>query len=242
LTIVGTAQAGPTVVEKCQVRKLQAIGKRDFCRAKENQKTVLGKTPNLEKCAVSFAKDLAAADKAAALHGTSCRWLEPGDGTATDLNTGLQWELKTFGDFSDPHGANAAYQWTTSPEFPDANGPAFGLFLSRLNGGKSFDGISARSTTCLGEKCDWRLPTVEELRSILTAQYPDCPPWNPQPVACTTIPGVTLGGFNPEIEYWTASTDEADATQAWTVSFKDGFVRKRLKIGGFIVRAVRGQS
>src|SRR5262245_38097302 len=48
-----------------------------------------------ERCQAAFGKSITMADEAAANKGASCRWLDNGDLTATDLNNGLQWELKT---------------------------------------------------------------------------------------------------------------------------------------------------
>jgi hypothetical protein len=87
--------------------------------------------------------------------------------------------------------------------------------------------------------CDWRMPTVEELRTILAAQYPDCPA-APPPASCTTIPGLT--NTNPMSGgYWTATTDDHDPTKAWVVSFRDGFISSQPKAAGGFVRAVRGE-
>ncbi|MBY0277498.1 DUF1566 domain-containing protein [Candidatus Binatia bacterium] len=230
--------AAPTPEEKCRAAKLNAVRKRDYCRAGEELKALAGKTPDLEKCAATFVKAIDGADKKAAKDATSCRWLEHGDGTATDLNSGLQWELKE-GSFA--HDVNGIFTW--SSQYVYSNGTAFGTFLAQLNGGRSIDGITTGITTeCLGGKCDWRLPTVEELRGLLSAQYPSCTtPGGPNP-PCSTIPGAIRSSLLTPSAYWTASTYEGDRSMAWTVSFDDGFVRYEPKGALRLVRAVRGRS
>lgn len=54
----------------------------------------------------------------------ACRWLENGDGTATDLNTGLQWELKT--DDGSIHDKDDTYKWAAVVlgEAPECSRPA----------------------------------------------------------------------------------------------------------------------
>ena len=216
---------------KCQAAKLTAIRKRDSCRVSARTNELVGKPADLEKCAASFTKAVGAADASAAKAATSCRWLENGDGTATDLNSGLQWELKGIGPVLRDAG------WTMTWGNGGANGTAFTVFLADLNAGRSFDGITT-SRGCLGGKCDWRLPTVEELRGILSAQYPDCPVGR----ACTTIPGDAVSFLVNPGAYWTSSAYDGDSSQAWTVSFNDGFVRYEPKVSSRQVRAVRGES
>jgi len=246
LTLAGAAEAGPTAQQKCEGAKITALAKRATCRAGEHKNEILGtKVPNLAKCVEAFDKAIAAADKNAAKRSASCRWLDNADGTVTDLNTGLQWELKTYEPvpvFPNVHGVDAFWHWQGYPQNPGdpvvfPGGSAFVVFLGTLNAGISFDGVATRE--CFAGKCDWRLPTVEELRTVLAAQYPNCPS-APPPAVCTTIPGLTSG--NPTSPgYWTATTDEHDATKAWMVSFVDGTVSSQPKGYAGYARAVRGE-
>ena len=245
LALASAAIAGPTAQQKCEGAKVTALANRTACRAGERKNEILGKTPNLAKCAAGFAKAVAAADKNAARRSASCRWLDNTDGTVTDLDTGLQWELKTYdpaAPFPNVHNVDTFWSWqgyVPNPGdpivFPAGN--AFVVALGALNAGISFDGVATRN--CFADRCDWRMPTVEELRTILAAQYPDCPA-APPPASCTTIPGLT--NTNPMSNgYWTATTDDHDPTKAWMVSFRDGFISSQPKAAGGFVRAVRGE-
>ena len=155
------------------------------------------------------------------------RWTDNGDGTATDNTTGLVWELKT--DDGSIHDVDNHYDWSTgSPWKPD--GTAFVDFLGTLNGGESQNGVTIEG--CFADECDWRLPTVEELKGILIEPYP-C---GTSP--CTTIPGETKVSSS----YWSSSTDAFPPGGAWGVDFSNGFVLDDNKSLDDYVRAVRGGS
>ena len=112
--------------------------------------------------------DIDTASAALATQLAGIRYVDHGDGTLTDLDTGLMWEKKT-GTFTGPvqcateaactsaHDVNNTYTWTADTVGP--NGTAFGNFLGRLNG--------AYDATCFAGHCDWRVPTQAELQTIL---------------------------------------------------------------------------
>jgi hypothetical protein len=155
------------------------------------------------------------------------RFVDNGNGTVSDVQTGLMWEKKTGtpGDFVDcstslcanPHDVSNTYKWSISGTAPD--GGAFTDFLAKLNGGG-----------CFASYCDWRLPTLGELQGILLAPYP-----------CGTNPcidpalGPTQG--NP---YWSSTTDTGIPSFAWFVYFDNGSAASAGKINLRWVRAVRG--
>lgn len=238
------AFAGPTAQQKCEGAKLTALSNRTACRIGERRNEILGKPTNLAKCEAGFAKAIAAADKNVAKRSASCRWLDEGDGSVTDLNTGLQWELKRYdptAPFPNVHNVDGFWTWSGYP--PNAGDPivypsgnAFAVAVGALNSGISFDGVATRN--CFAGKCDWRLPAVEELRTILAAQYPSCA--TTPPAACTTIPGLT-NAYPMAPGYWTSTTDDHDPSKAWAVSFSNGFVSSVSKNAGAFTRAVRGE-
>jgi hypothetical protein len=157
--------------------------------------------------------------------GTPLAFVDNGDGTITDLNTGLMWEKK--GDAGGLHDKDNVYLWT-------GNGSQETIWdwLDDVNaeGGPGFAGHN-----------DWRIPNAKELQSIVDYDVsPSVPPaFN---AACApgcsvltcacTIPGV----------YWTSTSFVfSPGTGAWRVGFDAGalVVGDKATFLDF-VRAVRG--
>jgi hypothetical protein len=162
-----------------------------------------------------------------------CRYGVNGDGTATDYDTGLQWEQKDNLDGTpnpaDPHDADNGYQWSASGTLPD--GAAFTGFLASLNDCASSDGTTP--TGGFAGHCDWRLPSVVELAGIVDLSAPGCSTFT-GPCIDQTVFGPTVAG------YWSATTDATVPFDAWLVGFSDGFVDAADKIDDpLCVRGVR---
>lgn len=165
------------------------------------------------------------------------RWTDNGDGTATDNETGLMWELKTgeaedngvhcveandFPSCDDPHDVNNEYDWSETGGL--RNGSAFLLFLAELNGNTSANGSTTKG--CFAGYCDWRLPTVDELEAIAG----EC-----DGGVCTSIPGATAPHW-----YWSQTDDAGQGGQVWDLNFETGNLTSAKKSFFDSVRAVRG--
>jgi hypothetical protein len=209
---LGTAHATDPVT-KCQEAKLKARGKLELCLNKNAAKVLGGKPDASSLCQSKFQDALTKA-------GAVCRYLDNGDGTVSDLDTGLMWEKKD--DLGSIHDKDNLYTWTADPAtapYPP-NGTAFTTFLYALNGGTSSDGSS--TIGCFANHCDWRVPTIEELRGI--SLDPALGPQNP-------------GGT------WSSSTFAGSPPNAW-FGTGAGFsaVFKGSPSGNLPVRAVRSGS
>ena len=185
--------------------------------------------------ALSLLGDAKATDALPALDSVR-RWVDNGDGTVTDHVTGLTWEKKTDEVVPDIHDVDVKYAWSTGPDDPD--GTAFTVFLDTLNGGDggvgdcdSSDGVT-QSGGFAGH-CDWRVPTIAELQTILLEPYP-----------CSTDPCIDTDVFGPTVSelYWSSTRSTAYPDSAWTVFFADdGYAfDDAFKTDEWHVRAVRG--
>jgi hypothetical protein len=102
-------------------------------------------------------------------------------------------------------------------------------------------------TVCFAHHCDWRLPAIGELRTILIG--PQAAPG--QATVCLAGPCIdpdfaAVGGPTAAWHYWSASTNSSNTTTAWLAYFELGDVAPEGKtlVTGFdnYVRAVRAGS
>ena len=141
------------------------------------------------------------------------RFVDNGNGTATDRLTGLVWELKcTATDCQENHDVVVKLPWQA----------AVTTWASALNNAQ-FAGHN-----------DWRLPSLEELRTLLAAVPPCATP--PCPVAAWPRDETAPAG------YWSSTSLSLDRQRAWAISFGDGEAYTAAKDTTLYVRAVRGGS
>lgn len=219
----------------CQAGRLKATGLYRKCHQNAAAKWLkTGGVYNIQKgaskCHVKYAKKWTKLQQKFATTGTSCdqpRLVDNGDGTVSDRLSGLQWEKKTgvsglgvdcsLTACPDPHDVNNSYQWSTAL-FP-ANGGAFTDFLAKLN------------TACFAGHCDWRVPTLAELQTILNGPY----------LACASTPCIDpIFGPTKAADYWSDTTGFFYGGTPFTVSFAGSFVSNVGSTGALSVRAVRG--
>jgi len=160
-----------------------------------------------------------------------------GTRTVIDNTTGLQWEKKRFSvgspnyctslsDCPEPRDVDNVYTWTNDTVEP--TGTVFTNFLGRLNG--AYEAYETDPSGCFAGHCDWRVPTREELETILIEPFP-----------CGTVPCIDpIFGPTQSNVYWSATTGQVFPTYAWFVYFLGGYVDGLNKTRTYYVRGVRG--
>ena len=222
----GVAKAAPTE-EQCQAALYKAAGVYAACQgAVQAQFKVAGDTFKLlqaaSKCRVKYASNWPKLKKKYTGTGTTCdqeRFTATAT-TVTDNLTGLTWEKK---DSTCPgaHCVDSLYAWSNA--ITGADGTVFTDALTSLNSGACFEG-----------QCDWRLPTRDELQTIISDPYTGS--------RCTTTACIDpVFGPAQGSGYWSATTETGSVENAWVVLFDSGSLgRDRKGIPGDYLRAVRG--
>lgn len=147
--------------------------------------------------------------------GVARGYTDNGDGTITDNATGLMWEK--LSDDESIHDKDNGSQWVP------------GLAKADDLNTMMFAGYD-----------DWRVPSIIELQTIIDYETSepaisddfrtDCP------MGCTVLTCNCVRGA----PYWSSTSYEKTATNAWFVDFQYGSIGPGLKTQGNYVRAVRG--
>ncbi len=151
--------------------------------------------------------------------GVALSYVDNGDGTITDANTGLMWEK--LSDDGSIHDKDNTYTFIQSID----------TRLGSLNGAGGFAGYT-----------DWRAPNRRELESIVNLQNVNPAVSAAFNTGCVASCTVLTCSCTVSLYYWSSSTYANFPTYAWLVDFGDGYVLADGKTGSYYVRAVRGGS
>jgi hypothetical protein len=171
--------------------------------------------------------------------GVTARFVDNGNGTITDSQTGLMWEKKQTcsepwpSTLFNPHCVNNPYAFDNK----------FAMLLDMLNGSEILGGEAGfnagPTNVCFAGHCGWRVPNIDELKTILNL--------NPTGTACATNPCIDPIFGPTEADFYGSSTAASDINSgpsvtnyAWGVYFDTGVVSTKLIGQGNYTRAVRG--
>jgi hypothetical protein len=155
------------------------------------------------------------------------RYRDNGDGTVTDGRIGLQWMRFALGqEWKDNTciGEAKEYTWQSALDMVDV--------LNCQGGYASY--------------CDWRVPTKEELLTLVYCSSGKPKMWNDTGKSCQgdyQHPTIHQQAFpnTPTRLFWSSSTDMNDPAYAWSIYFGGGYLYAYLKKNETYVRLVRGR-
>lgn len=150
--------------------------------------------------------------------GVANGFVDNGDGTITDLQTGLMWEKLDDNNTGGIHDWDDTYTW----------GFAFVTKIDTLN-----------STSFAGHD-DWRLPNRKELDSLANFGMVDPAIFEEFHGACAPGCVATACACTKSDLYWTSTSQLVGPFNAWYVNFFDGSSSGYTKTDVAYVRAVRG--
>jgi len=162
------------------------------------------------------------------------RYVVNGDGTLTDNQTGLMWEMETSSCSGEVTCYTNTYSWDSTGTVSD--GTLFTGFIASLNGGDYYSvsagqDVSAGAGTCFANHCDWRIPTIAELQAIITSGCGSGSPCIDPAFGPTQASGPSA--------YWSSSSLAGSLGDAWAIGFSNGFVGSLNKSNTNYARAVR---
>lgn len=153
--------------------------------------------------------------------GDTTRFVDHFDGTVTDTETGLMWEVKVPGADC-PRCVEDRYAW--EPGRATSTSPSMWDWLSQLNG--YFTGVGPAQPGLAGYS-DWRIPSRDELLTLVRCGTAVCA-------------DPALGPTGLVVPYWTSTSIASTSGRTWLVEFTSGTVTDGPKSVTAYVRAVRG--
>ena len=147
--------------------------------------------------------------------GEARSYQDNGDGTIRDKRTALTWEK--LSDDGSIHDQDNTYTW-----------------------GLAFGKIEDLNIECFAGFCDWRLPNLFELQTLLNLENANPAVSAPFHTDCSSGCSLPACSCTRNLDYWSSTTLKDNPALAWVVDFQVGFHSAASKPGSYAVRAVRG--
>ncbi len=152
------------------------------------------------------------------------RYMDHGDGTVTDVKTGLQWMRFSLGQ-----------EWRGGTCVGEAKTYKWTLALNAVVALNHKGGYAGR--------CEWRLPTKDELLSLVYCTSGKPKTWNDTGKPCEgdyDRPTILQQAFpnTPSSNFWSATVNAGNSYSAWYVYFGYGYADNGSKGDAFQVRLV----
>ena len=144
-----------------------------------------------------------------------------------DNVTGLVWEVKTGTGL---HGQNHTYTWF-DPHSPDG---APGVQCTGAAPCDTAQYVAAANAAALCGANDWRLPTLQELETLVDLGRSGAEPRIDPANFPAYVPGTAAA------PYWTRTPFAGSTAQAWALDFATGAPRPAPRADALRVRLVRG--
>jgi hypothetical protein len=150
------------------------------------------------------------------------RWVDTGT-TIIDNQTGLEWEKKDSSDgivnAANAHDVDNTYTWAASGSSTNTTmtGTLYTDFLTKMNG--TTNTMTVVTSGCYANHCDWRIPIIDELKTI-------------NPIDAAFSP-------NKNARYWSNTTRAGLPTGAYFLDFSTGAASPDVKTALYHARAVR---
>jgi hypothetical protein len=209
LALATTVHAAGTAEHQCQKAHYDAKAKYGACQEKAlAMHYIVAADYNLAmgKCATKYRAVWPKLEAKFAGQGVTCdqtRFSFDSD-VVRDRLTGLEWVVTT--DDGTVRDKDNTYTYNAGgPNYWETTGTVFTSYLQSLNTGG-----------CYAAQCDWRLPTVAELQTILNDPYP-----------CNQNPCISTAVFGPVAAtpgYWASTTLATTPSLVSVVVFDDGVV------------------
>ncbi|CCE23798.1 protein kinase domain-containing protein [Methylotuvimicrobium alcaliphilum] len=180
------------------------------------------KQPEAERLATEKSKQGIIKPKAKQEELIAGRYRDNGDGTVTDMTTGLQWMRCSLGQVWQNQGC-----------------------MGKAKKYKYDEAIEAARQTVFAGYRDWRVPTIDELKTLIYCSTDSPKTWNDTGNVCEgkhQKPTIHPDAFPNTTSwvFWSSSPYAYHSNGAWLVHFCNGSVGFNLKTLNYHVRLVRG--